>query len=201
MPHTQKEKGSAVSGPFRAPAVQLFQNPVAPALAYGIVLGGRLVMFSVGMLVTRLESCLRSLLLKSFLTSAAVLILSFGAFAVEPNKTIPVGSKIYIEAADGFDMYLTAALQKKRVPVSVVDNKEKADYQLSGVSDHQKAGWAKTVFLGQIHSDEQAGVKLVDIKTGEVVFAYAVNKKNSLHGRQTAAEACAKHMKESVAKN
>jgi curli biogenesis system outer membrane secretion channel CsgG len=42
-------------------------------------------------------------------------------------------------------------------------------------------------------------VKLVNIKTGEVVFAYAVNKKNSMHGRQTAAEACAKHMMEAVA--
>ena len=42
---------------------------------------------------------------------------------------------------------------------------------------------------------------VINAKTGEVVFAYAVNKKNSLHGRQTAAEACAKHMKESVAKN
>lgn len=138
--------------------------------------------------------------MKLFLTSALALTLSFGAFAAEPSKTIPSGSKIYIEAADGFDTYLTAALQKKKVSVSVVDEKGKADYQLSGVSDHQKAGWAKTVFTGQIHSDEQASVKLVDLKTGEVVFAYAVNKKNSLHGRQTAAEACAKHMKEVVAK-
>jgi hypothetical protein len=49
------------------------------------------------------------------------------------------------------------------------------------------------------NSDEQASVKLVNLKSGEVVFAYAVNKKNSLHGRQTAAEACAKHMKGVVA--
>ncbi len=114
------------------------------------------------------------------------------------EKRIPAGSKIYIEAADGFDTYLSAALQKKHVPVSIVADKEKADYELSGVSDHVKAGWAKIVFAGQIHSDEQASVKLVDLKTSEVVFAYAVNKKNSMHGRQTAAEACAKHLKEEV---
>ncbi len=137
--------------------------------------------------------------MKSFSLPAVALGLSFWAVAGGPVQTVPAGSKIYIEAADGFDTYLTAALQKKKVPVSVVEDKEKADYHLSGVSDHQKAGWAKTVFLGQIHSDEQASVKLVNIKTGEVVFAYAVNKKNSLHGRQTAAEACAKHMKEVVA--
>jgi co-chaperonin GroES (HSP10) len=112
---------------------------------------------------------------------------------------VPAGSRIYIEAGDGFDTYLTAALQKKKVPVVVVVDKDKAEYELSGVSDHQKAGWAKVVFMGQIHSDEQASVKLVNIKTGEVVFAYAGNKKNSMHGRQTAAEACAKHMMEAVA--
>lgn len=116
------------------------------------------------------------------------------------GKSIPVGAKIYVEASDGFDTYLAAALQKKKVPVVVVAEKEKADYELQGVSDHQKAGWAKVIFLGQIHSDEQASIRLVDLKTSEVVFAYAVNKKNSLHGRQTAAEACAKHMKDAMAK-
>lgn len=109
---------------------------------------------------------------------------------------IPAGSKIYIDAGDGFDTYLTAALQKKQVPLVVVGNKEGADFELSGVSDHQKPGWAKTLALGQVHSDDQASVKLTNVKTGEVVFAYAVNKKNTLHGRQTVAEACAKHLKE-----
>ena len=51
---------------------------------------------------------------------------------------------------------------------------------------------------GNIHSDEQASVKLINLKTGEVVFAYAVNKKNTLHGSQTIAEACAKHLKDYV---
>lgn len=111
---------------------------------------------------------------------------------------IPAGSKIYIDAADGFDTYLTAALQKKHVPLVVVANKEVADFELTGVSDDQKPGWAKTLALGQTHSDDQASVKLVNIKTGEIAFAYAVNKKNTVHGRQTVAEACAKHLKETM---
>jgi len=129
---------------------------------------------------------------------ACALTLSVCAAEAPAEKSIPAGSKIYIEAADGFDTYLSAALQKKHVHVSVVADKEKADYELSGVSDHVKAGWAKIAFAGQIHSDEQASVRLINLKTSEVVFAYAVNKKNSLHGRQTAAEACAKHLKRAV---
>ena len=119
--------------------------------------------------------------------------------AAEEPKVVPSGSKVFVEATDGFDTYLDAALRKKHVPLVVVTDREKADYALEGVSDHVKAGWAKVVFLAQIHSDEQAGIRLVNLKTSEVVFAYAVNKKNSLHGRQTAAEACAKHLKEVVA--
>ena len=129
-------------------------------------------------------------------SSLMSVLLLFSCLAYGAEEKILAGSKIYVEAADGFDTYLTAALQKKKVPVTVVTTKEKADYELDGVSDHQKAGWAKVVFLGQIHSDDQASVKLVNLKTGEVVFAYAVNKKNTLHGKQTAAEACAKHLKE-----
>jgi hypothetical protein len=131
---------------------------------------------------------------------SAVIFLSLSCLAFGSDaKTVPAGSKVFVEASDGFDIYLAAALQKKKVPVVVVNEKEKADYELQGVSDHQKAGWAKVVFMGQIHSDEQASVKLVDLKSGDIVFAYAVNKKNSMHGRQTAAEACAKHMKDAVA--
>jgi hypothetical protein len=137
--------------------------------------------------------------MKTVLTAGA-LICALSLFAVGALKPaiVPAGSKIYIDAPDGFDTYLTAALEKKHVPVTVVMDKTKADYELSGVSDHTKAGWAKIVFAGQIHSDEQASVQMTDLKTSEVVFAYAVNKKNSLHGRQTAAEACAKHLKQAV---
>jgi len=34
----------------------------------------------------------------------------------------------------------------------------------------------------------------VNAKTSAVIFAYAVNKKNILHGEQRTAEACAKHL-------
>lgn len=66
---------------------------------------------------------------------------------------------------------MTAVLQKKKVPSIVVVDKAQADYELDGVSDHQKAGWAKEVFMGQVHSDDQASVKLLNVKTGAVVFA------------------------------
>jgi len=50
--------------------------------------------------------------------------------------------------------------------------------------------------FGQIHADNSASIQMVDQRTGAVVFAYAVNKKNTLHGDQ----ACAKHLKEKLEK-
>ncbi|HEX5426357.1 MAG TPA: hypothetical protein VFW94_22605 [Candidatus Acidoferrales bacterium] len=140
-------------------------------------------------------------LVKPCLLASALAVLSVGCFAAQHITKVPRGSKIYIHASDGFDTYLAAALEKKKVPVVVVVNKAEADYELDGVSDHVKAGWAKEIFLGQIHSNDAATIRLVNLKTGEVVFAYAVNKKNTLHGQQTAAEACAKHLKKVVSKD
>jgi hypothetical protein len=91
------------------------------------------------------------------------------------------GSKVYIASADGFDTYLTAALRKNKVPLVVVSEKDKADYELAGVPK------------------EQAAVKLVNVKTNEVVFAYTITKKDAKHGPQTIAEACAERMKEAFA--
>jgi hypothetical protein len=116
------------------------------------------------------------------------------------QQQIAAGSKVYIEPMNGFETYMAAAIEKKKVPLIVVSDESVADYVITGNAEHQKAGWAKVVFTGNIHSDEQASVSMVSTKTKELVFAYAVNKKNTLHGEQTSAEACAKHLKEKIEK-
>jgi hypothetical protein len=114
------------------------------------------------------------------------------------DLTIPRGAKVFVEPMNGFEIYLTAAFQKKQVPLSIITNKEKADFIITGASDTKKAGWAKIVFMGNLHSDEEASVTMVNNRTGAAVFAYAVNKKNTLHGQQTSAEGCAKHLKSRI---
>ena len=112
--------------------------------------------------------------------------------------TIPVGSKLYVASGGGFDTFLAAALNKKKVPLTIVADKEKADYIVESNSQSDKAGWAKTVFLGQTGSNEEASVRIIDVKTSAVVWAYAVHKRNSVHGKQSSAESCAKHLKDVV---
>src|SRR5262249_52498768 len=146
---------------------------------------------------------MRSLRTSWALASAAVALIALAALAEEPKtssvKIIPAGSKVFIAAMDdGFDKYLKDALAAKKVPLDVVSERDKADYEITGHSETHKAGAAKKIIFGSWHSDEQASIAIANLKTGEVVFAYSANKQNSAHGKRSTAEACAKHLKEQV---
>jgi len=117
------------------------------------------------------------------------------------REMVPIGAHVYVAPmAGGFENYLIAGLQKKKVPVVVVTDRGLAEYEITGVSTSERAGWAKMLFLGSQQSHESAGIKMVFLGTGRVVFAYAVDKPNSVRGKQSAGEACAKHLKKKIEK-
>lgn len=111
------------------------------------------------------------------------------------KEKIPAGSKVYIAPLNGYESFLVAAIVKKETPVTVVNNPEKADYSITGVSESVQAGWAKMLFLGSQQSNEQASIVMTNLKTGVAVWGYNVNKTNSYKGKQSSSEACAKHLK------
>jgi hypothetical protein len=117
----------------------------------------------------------------------------------QSTKPIERGARIYISAIEGgFDTFLAAAIIKKQVPVVVVTDRTKADYEITGIASTEKAGWAKMLFMGTDNSNDLASVKVVDLKSSEVVYGYSVRKGNSYRGKQSAAEACAKHLKQKI---
>jgi hypothetical protein len=100
---------------------------------------------------------------------------------------------------DGFDQYLKAAFVAKKVPVTVVDDKSKADFEITGHSETQKASQhCEKVIMWDWHSNEQASIQVNNLKSEEVAFAYSANKQSSVHGKESTAEACAKHLKEKI---
>jgi len=113
------------------------------------------------------------------------------ATGIRPN------SRVFIEPMDGFETYLTAAILKKKVPLVVTSDKANADYIINGTSHVEKAGWAKTIFIS---GAPQAGASITmkDAKTGDLAFAYSVDKFNAARAAQSTAEACAKHLKEAI---
>lgn len=122
-----------------------------------------------------------------------------GQLATVNNAKIPAYAKVYVAPMlGGFENYIIAGFRNKKVPLIVVVDRSKAEYEISGVSDSEKAGWAKMLFMGSQNSNEQASIKVSDLKTGAVIFGYSVHKTNSVRGRQSAGEACAKHIKQIV---
>ena len=123
---------------------------------------------------------------------------SSSATPSSPTRIAP-GSKVFIEPMDGFDTYLSAAILKKKVPVMIVDDRTKADFVVVGSSHVDKAGWAKTIFISP-NPHAEASISVKDAHTGNLVFAYNVDKLNAARANQSTAEACAKHLKEAIEK-
>lgn len=117
-----------------------------------------------------------------------------------PASVEVLPNSVFIAPMNGFETYLAAAFDKKKVPLTVVADQTRAAYVITGTSEEKKPGAMKMLVFGQIHADNAASIQMVDQRTGAVIFAYAVNKKNTLHGDQTTAEACAKHLKEKLEK-
>jgi hypothetical protein len=115
-----------------------------------------------------------------------------------PTRIVP-GSKIFIAPMDGFESNLSAAILKKKVPVVIVDDASKADFIMTGNSHVDKAGWAKTIFVSP-NPHAEASISIKDAHTGNLVFAYNVDKSNAVRANQSTAEACAKHLKEDIEK-
>ncbi len=123
------------------------------------------------------------------------------ALSQDASAQVPRGAKVFIGPIEGgYDIYLAAAMHKKEVPVVMVTDKAKADFELSAVTESERAGWAKIVFWGNTSTSEQASVKLVNLKSGTVVWGYNVHKSSSARGKQSSSEACAKHLKEKIEK-
>src|SRR5947209_13682658 len=68
------------------------------------------------------------------------------------KERIPKGSKIYVAPMGGYETFVVAGLMKKEVPVVIVSDREKADYEITGASETQKAGWAKMLVFGSQQS-------------------------------------------------
>jgi len=114
---------------------------------------------------------------------------------------IPSGSKIYVAPMNGFENYVVAGIMNKKVPVQLVADRDKADYEIRGASETEHAGWAKMFFLGNDKSNDQASIVVTDLKSNNVVFAYSVNKHSSARGKQSTGEAIGKHLKEAIGKD
>lgn len=110
------------------------------------------------------------------------------------------GAKIYINPEQGYGSYIAAAMINKKVPAVLTTSREEADYELISVVQVKEettgSKIARCIFMYCIGvaGTQNASVQLIDIKTGNIVWAYNVGK----YGAQTyqsTSESIAKHLK------
>lgn len=133
--------------------------------------------------------------------SIAAMVFIAADVAAQSTTVIPRNAKVFIAPMEnGFDTFLKDALNAKKVPVQIVDQRDQADFEIIGKSDSQKASTAKKVIMWDWRSNEEASINVVNLRTSEVAFAYSVHQQSSYHGKRSSAESCAKHLKEKIEK-
>ena len=141
--------------------------------------------------------------LRVFLCAPA-LLMGLSTLAVATKPVNEIQKTVFIKADDGFDTDITAAIEKKHTPLTVVMDSEKADYTLvaSTVAQHAESTGSKVarcLFIDCIgmEGNSAVSVRLMDRENGTVIWAYQVRKGTSgPMARQSLSEAIAKHLKQ-----
>ncbi len=138
--------------------------------------------------------------MKKFLPGfAAILIFAATIFA----QPISSGAKLYIEPMNGFESYLTAAILAKRVPVSVVPDKAKADYVAAGTFKQEtgsSSGWVSIIRPTHSQTNYSASVSIIEQKTDSVIFAYSTQRSATHNASKEVAEDWAIHLRDEMLK-
>src|SRR5437762_216208 len=101
--------------------------------------------------------------------------------AIEP---VSPSVNVYIDSMGGFGSFLTAAFQVKAVPMMVVADRRQADFEIAGTSESKDPGLGHAILL-EGGSKEGASVSLVNLKNGQVAFAYAYNRSYAFFGKRS----------------
>jgi hypothetical protein len=138
---------------------------------------------------------------------------------------IPRGSRVVIAPMGGFETYFAAAVRKKEVPITLTLDKSSAQYfvvstetewqgfvygSASGGSWNRGGGSIWGGSSGSSTRGLEASIMLIDAKSKDVIWAYEVHKSShgalligtlAARGKQSVAEACAKHLREFIEKS
>lgn len=120
---------------------------------------------------------------------------------IDPPPRVPAGAVVHIQEGE-FGTALSAAILKKRVPVTVTTDRERADFFIEERSKASKEGAAervaKVLVFGALAGSGktyEASVTLAD-RDGMVVFARSARKENI----KSAAEDVASKLRDHITK-
>jgi GH15 family glucan-1,4-alpha-glucosidase len=130
-------------------------------------------------------------------------------FTLSTLVVAQTGKKIYLDPNDSFSAYFSAAMQKKKVPVTVTVDPQQADYTAQFQAKDRNGSVLQSVLssLGQGNYDNRStnevSMSIIDNKSKDVVFSYTCSKISQYSNASSAlassvAECLAKHWKDSI---
>jgi hypothetical protein len=143
--------------------------------------------------------------MRARLLAVSVLILSFTVCVHAQSK-----GKIYLDPDNSFSAYFSAAIQKKKVPITVTTDPAQADYTADFQGKTKDGSLLKDVLstLGATsnsnnNSSNEVVMTIVNAKTKDVTFSYTCRKQSQSIDASSAlatsvAECLAKHWKDSL---
>ncbi len=117
--------------------------------------------------------------------------------AAPADTRIPRNSKVFIAPMDGFETFLAAAFRNKGVPLTMVTDRDQADFEITGTHEKKDAGWAKTIFISPQPS-ATASMQVVNLKTKVIVYADSSHRTTANRGERSTAEKLAKYLKKKI---
>jgi len=138
-------------------------------------------------------------------------ILAVAALVLGLVSTMSAASKgkIYLDPDDQFSAYFSAALQKKKVPVTITTDPKQADFTAQFQAKDQNGSLLKDVLSTlsganyNNNSSNEVVMTIVNAKTKNVVFSYTCRKQSQNMDAASAlassvAECLAKHWKDTM---
>lgn len=117
-----------------------------------------------------------------------------------PAVVFAPGAKIYLEPMDGFEKLLAQSIPKHKIPVVLVDEREKADFVMSGEAHLKKPGFITGTLFATPHGKGSISIK--DARTGNEVFFYKFTRvdtdKTNYQVYEAWANSCAGHLKKAM---
>ena len=74
---------------------------------------------------------------------------SVPASSASTSEVEVIPNSVFIAPMNGFESYLAAAFEKKKVPLTIVADQARATYLITGTSDERKAGWLRCSSLAK----------------------------------------------------
>jgi hypothetical protein len=138
---------------------------------------------------------------RGFLFVVTAVLVSGGLGAQEKSgqkALIEGGSTLAVKPMDGFEYYLLAALYKKRLPLDLMSDPQKASYVVEGNQTSSRASTSKVFWLGTDADHVEVSLDVNRTSDGEQVTHDEYSRSLAGRGLQTMAEAFADHLREKV---